>query len=415
MTSLRTRIALVFVGSTALVLCLATAAAMVVTNRIGSEAQAQTLAAQFRYVVGLAEAGGADRALFLSPKPEGQRLESQTTLASEILHRLGIEREVTVTWPPSMVQPTTWIRLADGNWLAFPTPSEPPPPEAWLILSGWMTLILLGTTGVSFALAQRVTRPLALLEHYASSVGPNGEMASVPEIGPVEVRTTARALNRLSAGLRQAMESRMRLVAAAGHDLRTPLTRMRLRAEFLDAEEREKWLKNIYELERIADSAIQLVREEHEQPYKEPVQLEILLQEIVSELETIGHNVDLIQTAPAIIQSGRLSLKRAISNLIQNAAIHGGGATIILSRNKDSIIIDIVDDGPGIPEDLLHRVFDPFFSVDHARRKSAPGAGLGLAIADEIIRRAGGKITISNRQEGGLCQRVFIPCGVKQP
>jgi signal transduction histidine kinase len=255
-----------------------------------------------------------------------------------------------------------------------------------------------------------MVRPLALLESTVESVGPDGVLPRLPERGPAEVRATARALNSLSSRLKNAMESRMRLVAAAGHDLRTPITRMRLRAEFVeDEEERERWLTDLDELERIADSAILLVREESIKAPPELIQLDQLVGSIGQELRE--QNLDVTETAvlPVKVRASRLTLNRALRNLIINAATHGERARVEVGRADGTARIVIEDDGPGLPPDLLDRVFEPFFRADPARGLDNRGAGLGLTIAREIVQRAGGTITISNRASGGLRQVVELP------
>jgi len=248
-----------------------------------------------------------------------------------------------------------------------------------------------------------------VLEDAVAAVGSDGLLPQVPETGSASMRATARALNRLSARLKGAMESRMRLVAAAGHDLRTPMTRMRLRAEFLPEEEREAWLRDLDELDRIADDAIRLVREEVDPGAEEAVSLDRLIREIATELGDTGLKVATGPLTGGTVRAAPLALKRALRNLIVNAATHGGGAFVGTSAVAGSVIVTIEDEGPGIPEELLARVFEPFFRVDPARRKSVPGAGLGLAIAREIITRFGGTIAIANRQPHGLRQTVRLP------
>ena len=241
-------------------------------------------------------------------------------------------------------------------------------------------------------------------------MGPDGALPVLPERGPAEVRATARALNSLSSRLKRAMESRMRLVAAAGHDLRTPMTRMRLRAEFVeDEEERARWLTDLDELERIADSAILLVREESGKTPPELIRLDQLVGSIGTELR--DQNLDVTQTTlqPVTVRASRLTLNRALRNLIINAATHGVRARVEVGGSNGAARIVIEDDGPGIPPDLLGQVFEPFFRADPARRKDIPGAGLGLTIAREIIQRAGGTVSISNRANGGLRQIVELP------
>jgi signal transduction histidine kinase len=255
-----------------------------------------------------------------------------------------------------------------------------------------------------------MVRPLVFLENAIASVGPDGVIPELPEKGPAEVRATARALNSLSARLKRSMESRMRLVAAAGHDMRTPITRMRLRAEFVpDDEEREKWLNDIDELERIADSAILLVREETGAEAPERLRLDKLVESICKELREQDLDVTLVNANPVTVLAGRLKLNRALRNLIINAATHGVRARVSVGGDATTARVTIEDDGPGIPEEILGQVFEPFFRSDPARRQNIPGAGLGLTIAHEIVTRAGGSIQIANRPGGGLLQTVSLP------
>jgi signal transduction histidine kinase len=255
-----------------------------------------------------------------------------------------------------------------------------------------------------------MVQPLVLLENAVQSVGPDAILPHLPERGPAEVRATARALNSLSSRLRKAIESRMRLLAAAGHDLRTPITRMRLRAEFVeDDEERSLWLSDLDELERIADSAILLVREESGKASPETVRLDRLVADVAGELTDQNLDVTVIEARPVSVRANRLGLARALRNLMINAATHGRRARVkveAIQDGKAQVVIE--DEGPGIPPELLGQVFEPFFRVDPGRRQNIAGAGLGLTIAREIVQRAGGDIKISNRKDGGLRQVVEL-------
>jgi signal transduction histidine kinase len=232
----------------------------------------------------------------------------------------------------------------------------------------------------------------------------------LPESGPAELRATARALNTMTARLKNAAESRMRLVAAAGHDLRTPMTRMRLRAEFLDEEDRAMWLSDLEELDHIADSAIQLVREETQRERNQLVRVDEITSEICRDLTSMKASVTILKMEAVTISSAPLALTRAVRNLVINAATHGGGAFVTVGLEPDSTAsITIDDEGPGIPAHCMSRVFEPFFRTDPARRKFGAGAGLGLAIAKEIVERHGGKLTLQNRSPKGLRQRIIFP------
>jgi signal transduction histidine kinase len=246
-----------------------------------------------------------------------------------------------------------------------------------------------------------------------ASVGPDGILPHLPERGPAEVRATAKALNSLSSRLRAAIESRMRLVAAAGHDLRTPITRLRLRAEFIqDDDERARWLNDLDELERIADSAILLVREESGKVPPEPIRLDQLVSSVAAELKDQKYDVAVANTEPITVRASRLALSRALRNLMINAATHGVRARVSVADGVGGTArVIIEDEGPGIPPALLGQVFEPFFRADPSRRQTRPGAGLGLTIAREIVRRAGGDISIANNPGRGLTQLIELPTG----
>jgi signal transduction histidine kinase len=263
---------------------------------------------------------------------------------------------------------------------------------------------------VALWFAYRITRHLAVLERVAATIDADGILPRLPESGPAELRATARALNTMTAKLKNAAESRMRLVAAAGHDLRTPMTRMRLRAEFLDDEDRSLWLNDLEELDHIADSAIQLVREETQRERNQLVRVDEIISEICQDLSSMAASVTIMKMEAVTISSAPLALTRAVRNLVMNAATHGGGAFVSVGlEDYSTALITIDDEGPGIPDQSLSRVFEPFFRVDPARRKSGPGAGLGLAIAKEIVERHGGKLTLQNRSPRGLRQRIMFP------
>lgn len=299
------------------------------------------------------------------------------------------------------------IRLKDGRWALLGHPGRAAFPLK--PLTAYLTLVALGVVGVAVYASAVMLRPLRLLEETTAAISADGKIPKIRETGPIELRTTARTINRLAARLNAAISSRMRLVAAAGHDMRTPLTRMRLRAEFVsDPEERALWLKDLEELDQIADSAIRLLREEVGPSLSEAIALDPLLKDLVHELVEIGLPVRLGQIEAVRLLAAPFALKRALRNLIVNAATHGGGAEVSLLTDGDEAVLSIADQGPGIPEHLLGRVFEPFFRVDGARRKLLPGAGLGLAIAREIIDNQFGRVSIANRPGGGLQQTVRL-------
>jgi signal transduction histidine kinase len=345
----------------------------------------------------------------------GAENEGLSRFFTQSLEKIGEPRRAVVTEGPNNPALIASVDLGDNTWLITEMPNLRLPPGGWVVLAGWIVLIIIGSTIISIFAASKITKPLRLIESAVGRVGSDGVLPHIPETGSGELRATAQALNRLSARLKSAMESRMRLVAAAGHDLRTPMTRMRLRAEFIaDDDERQKWLADLEDLESIADSAIRLVREEASQDGQEIVRLDRMVHEVVDELRQLGYKARLSGAVPQSIAAGPIALKRGLRNLIINAATHGKGARIGVTQEDGEAVVTITDQGPGIPEELLGRVFEPFFRVDAARRKTLPGAGLGLAIAKEIIERFDGTITVANRKPSGLAQIVRFPLAVRK-
>ncbi|PBB28820.1 MULTISPECIES: ATP-binding protein [unclassified Mesorhizobium] len=411
MTSLRRRLIILLVVSILGVVGLATFVAVKVLGGPSPELTMGPLAQQIQYMVQLVPGhvpGSGDAPVTISDRPApGFEDRKHTRVLNDMLRQNGLDVSAVVSRNAGQPGMVASVALPDHRFMIVTVPDLGPPRDVWYVFAGWMALIVLGATPVSIYFTGVLVRPLEMLEAAVSKIGSDGVLATLPEKGSVEVRATAHALNELSARLRTAMESRMRLVAAAGHDLRTPMTRMRLRAEFLD-EDREKWLSDLDELDRIADSAIRLVREEVNQDAVEPVELDRLLRDIEVEMISLGHAVTIDHLDHVSVKAGALGLRRALRNLIVNAATHGKSCTVSLSGQGNGAVLTIADRGPGIPPDLLNKAFEPFFRVDPARMQFIPGAGLGLAIAKEIIERYGGSIRLENRQGGGLVQTIIF-------
>lgn len=403
MKTLRAKIALVLVLSIVSVVALITVT-MMYAFRTPTERVIELFARQLITMQQLADRAPGKTELAAVP-PAGEPDTVQTELLRAATAGLGRPLDVRVTYKPgdSLIR-TVAIPVEQRGWLAvdFDPPSDP---ELW----GWFALITLAVGSIAVLAAGRITRPLALLESAVESVSPDGVLPSLAETGPTEVRATAAAINALSARLKQAVESRMRLVAAAGHDLRTPLTRMRLRAEFVtDEEDQSLWLTDIDELERIADSAIQLVREETAAAPPEAIRIDALVRSIADELKDQRFAFEVAELSEAYVGANRLALSRALRNLFINSATHGvSGVVSVVAGER--VEIRVYDIGPGLSEDELEQVFEPFYRVDKARRQNVPGAGLGLTISREIVRRLGGDIHLENRPGGGLLQVVALP------
>ena len=409
MKSLRARIAFVLVVSIVAVVALATSATVFIVSPPGPETFVEPVVLQVQALIPFYKDQGTS-AFGLTERPvAGAEREMFSLDMQSAFRRAGLDYRVIVTKPPDRNMAVASVELPGRGWFAVPMPDHPSPKGVWLALASWMCLIIVGAIAIALGVTHRIARPLALLESVASNISRSGQMTVLPEIGPAEVKATARALNGLTANLKAAMESRMRLVAAAGHDLRTPITRMRLRAEFLPENEQGAWFRDLDELRRIADSSIQLVHEEIEKTSDEMLRLDTLTQSVVEDLAATGHAAVFAESSRATIRAAPLAITRLLRNLVINAATHGEGCVVKVESRSGWVVVIIDDRGPGIPENVIDRVFEPFFRADPARTQHVAGAGLGLAIAREIIARHQGEIILTNRVTGGLRQQIRFP------
>lgn len=410
MTRLQLRIAAILISAICLVVLVSTLAAIVAITYPNPERMVGPVASQIRALSSFVDADPGTVADLADAAVEqlGVERAELTEAVSSWLRQDGLDLAVRVFEDPGTNTNVAVVKLGGQN-VAVEFPGDMPPPrDLWIILGTWLGVVVIGVIAVSLTTAYRVTRPLAVLERAVATVGPDGVLPPVPEVGNREAVETAMVLNRLSQRLQAAMESRMRLVAAAGHDFRTPMTRMRLRAEFIDEEDRGAWLKDLDELEHIADSAIRLVQEEVSETPLEALSLDQLLLEEVRELAEQGYRLTIGRIEPAAVVLPRLATKRALRNLLINAATHGRKAIAEVLNTGPEAQVLIADSGPGIPEDLIQRVFEPFFRAEPGRVQTVPGAGLGLAIAAEIIERVGGRLEIQNKDGGGLLQTLYF-------
>ncbi|OBZ95224.1 hypothetical protein ADU59_11540 [Pararhizobium polonicum] len=412
MLSLRTRFTVLLVISVILVLVIAAFVTAQLLRRPSEAMFDRALAekAELAFLLLRADPSAAETMhIQILGKPEESRIDRQRTdnLQNEG-RRQGYTANVVVLKSFNKHRQDMAVELGGARWayLDFPGPG----PFPYLPLAAYLALVAIGMAGVSIYVSNVMMRPLRILDETIAKIRPDGIIPELPETGPMEVRTTAKTINRLATRLNAAVSSRMRMIAAAGHDMRTPMTRMRLRAEFVgDGDDRQSWLKDLDELDHIADSAIRLVREEVSPAAREQVPLDAILRSVAEEVRETDLPVEEGSIMQASVKGAPFALKRAVRNLVVNAATHGQGAHISLSSTGTDAVLTIMDSGPGIPQNLLDRVFEPFFRVDQARRQLVPGAGLGLAISREIIENHGGTITIVNRPEGGLLQTVCLP------
>lgn len=313
--------------------------------------------------------------------------------------------------PPPQIDP--WleasVQLNNGKWLNLEVqPRLDPPPFALLLIPAATMLAIFGSTIA--ILIRHVTRPIQNLAYAAEAFGRGEEVKPVSATGPAEIRQAIEAFNNMRERLSRFVLDRTKMLATVGHDLRTPITTMRLRAEFIEDEEtRERLLSTLEEMQHMTDAALIFAKEETVAEPTKTVDLNALVQTVCSDQSDMSRDVSYAENGRLLYRCRPNSLKRAVRNLVENAVIHGKSARVFLNGPAADIRITVEDDGPGIPEPHMAQVFMPFVRLDESRGQETGGIGLGLAIARSIVRGHGGDINIVNRPEGGLRATVRLP------
>ena len=271
---------------------------------------------------------------------------------------------------------------------------------------------------VALFVARRISRPLRHLTKAAEKLGRGEEVEPLAEEGPDDIRGTVAAFNRMQIRLRRFIEDRTRMLAAIGHDIRTPITSLRLRTEFInDAETREKFVATLDEMQNMAEAALSFARSEATSEPTRAVDLNALLESLCDDLAEIGWKVDFASKGRLPYPCRANALRRGLRNVIENAIHYGEEAQVSLQTCEDGIEILVEDKGPGIAESEREKVFEPFVRLETSRNRDTGGVGLGLSIARSIIRSHGGEITLSQGKTGGLCVHIRLPearcCGDK--
>jgi len=372
---------------------------------------------KLRAAMGMEERAGLRVAVELDPRHKVQPLppdlppEQAKRLHQDI--RTGDVRSIAVS-----------VRLHDGRWLNIRTTRlEEPPPWAGKTLQ-LLGLLLMVVIAGGLVIARRIARPMARLAEASNRLGLGQAEAHLAEEGPREIRQTIHAFNLMQERLQRHIRDRSRMLAAVSHDLRTPITALRLRAEYIDDTEiRERTLATLAEMEAILSATLAFARDEAADERARATDLAALVQSLVddyADLEAdLGGAVSYQGPDRSIFQCRPVALRRALSNLIDNALKYGGAARVqLLELGRDQkpgggggrgrlILID--DDGPGIPEADLERVFEPFLRLETSRSRETGGTGLGLAVARTIVHAHGGTLRLSNRPGGGLRAAVRLP------
>ena len=308
------------------------------------------------------------------------------------------------------IELTLSIRLASGDWLnvrtMFIRPGLQLSPQALLPLFLMVAAVAL----VAWATARRVVGPMRALAVGADRLGRGLDANPLPLTGPSEVRDTTQAFNRMQDRLIRFVSERTHMLAALSHDLRSPLTAMRLRIELLDETEDSVRLKALVEeMQAMVEATLEFARGVAKTEPAATVDLAAMLADLVADVG--GDRATLAPASPVPATVRPHALNRALRNLIDNAVRYGDTAEVSLTQEPGFAVITVADKGPGLPEDQLEAVFEPFVRLEASRNRDTGGVGLGLAIARTIIQAHGGTIQLCNRTGGGLNAIVRLPIG----
>ena len=313
-------------------------------------------------------------------------------------------------FPPKGVAILIQVRLQDGTWATFDTRvTQESASLPWRLLATLLTL-LAAVLLLSYIAVRWITRPLHLLSSAADELGHDINRPPLPEGGPLEVGRAAHAFNTMQTRLVRFIDERTRLLAAMSHDLKTPLTRMRLRAEMLeDAALRESFEKDVMEMEAMVTQTLEFMRGLSNREPEQNVDMIGFLESLQADNEAMGRVVNISGQASRPYLGAPQFLRRCISNLIDNATAYGQRAEIGVEEGATELAIRIRDHGPGIPESELETVFEPFYRLERSRSRETGGTGLGLSIARDIARAHGGDVQLRNHPDGGLEAILTLP------
>ncbi len=306
------------------------------------------------------------------------------------------------------------VRLLDGQWVRINASREPAPPalSSDLIVQLLITLVIV--TAVVMLAVRQATRPLQQMAQAADSFGNDLDAPPLPEEGPTETLRATQAFNRMQARIRRLVDERSRALAAVSHDLRTPLTRLRLRAELVDDDTlRDQMAADLDSMATMIDATLDYLRGLQDSEPALRIDINALLQSLAEDAGVLGKQISVDGTAQAPY-SGRLSaLRRALQNLIDNAIKYGHSARIRVEDNANVLRIIVEDEGPGIPPEELARVTEPYYRPDASRSRETGGVGLGLSIVKDMAIKHGGELVLANRPQGGLAATLVLPRVVK--
>lgn len=301
------------------------------------------------------------------------------------------------------------IRQSHGGWLLI----EPRNHSPFDTRERRFLFLFLATAfamlPIAWLFARRLARPFEQFADAATAIGSDPE-AAPPEIrGPMEVERAAEAVSRMQQRLRTYVADRTQMLGAIAHDLRTPLMRLAFRAENLPADDRAPIAADVAEMEAIMQATLDFASAQSRAGAHQRLELASLVEKLVDDLAATGQPVSVVAQGMAVVQADPVQLRRLLDNLIRNAIAYGHQARVRVGRAGEFACVDIEDDGPGIPDAELERVFDPFYRLEGSRSRETGGTGLGLAVVRLIARAHGGEVELHNREGGGLRARLLLP------
>jgi len=313
-------------------------------------------------------------------------------------------------FPPDGISFLIQVRLQDGTWATFDTQvTHETASLPWRVLLTLATL-LAAVLLLSYIAVRWVTRPLQVLATAADELGRDINRPPLPEGGPVEVRRAAHAFNTMQTRLVHFIDERTRLLTAMSHDLKTPLTRMRLRAELLeDVNLRQRFEADLLEMEAMVTQTLEFMRGITNREPTQLIDIMGLLESLQADNEAMGRTVTIDGRVDIPLKGVPQLLKRCLSNLIDNAVLYGQRAEVTVEEGTDVLTIRVRDHGPGIPESEITKVFEPFYRLEGSRSRDTGGTGLGLSIARNIAQAHAGDVSLRNHEGGGLEAILTLP------
>ena len=301
-------------------------------------------------------------------------------------------------------------RLADGRWInaRLSTPAPPPlvTPELWV----GSLLVYLFVLAAAVQIATRITRPLGRLTRAAEAFRGRNEPVVVEPRGPADLRNAILAFNAMNERLVALLEEKDRTLGAIGHDLRTPLASMRIRAESVEPEdERERMIATIAEMTGTLDDILTLARAGRSREKFEQLDVSALVRAIVDDYRELGKPVTFACDGAHLAQVQINLLRRALRNLVDNALGYAGSAEVDVTSGPGAVVIDVRDHGPGIAPEAINQITGAFYREEPSRNRDTGGAGLGLSIAQAVVDAHGGRLSFANREGGGLTATISLP------